>query len=285
VEVSGVHNVFRVTDRLYSGSSPEGDAGFASLAQLGIKTIVSVDGARPEVELAKKHGLRYVHLPIGYDGVPQEHALKIARAVRDLPGPVFVHCHHGKHRAPAAAATVLLCLDPKCPVSTALAYMKAAGTDPHYRGLYDSPSKLRRPTSEELNAVPADFPDVAKVAALAETMVKIDQHWGRLHLVRKAAWKPPQDHPDIDPPHEALQLRELLCECRRLPELNKKYPEELRRRLALAETLTAELEQVLRTRKAQPVDAAEAEKHFQRVATSCVECHAHFRDVPANLPP
>ena len=28
----------------------------------------------------------------------------LARAARTLPGPIFVHCHHGMHRGPAAAA-------------------------------------------------------------------------------------------------------------------------------------------------------------------------------------
>src|SRR5262249_601182 len=62
-EYPGLHNVFRLTERLYSGSSPEGEEGFLSLQRLGIKTIISVDGARPEVERARKLGLRYVHLP------------------------------------------------------------------------------------------------------------------------------------------------------------------------------------------------------------------------------
>src|SRR4051794_23849607 len=81
VEAAGLHNIFRVTDRLYSGSSPEGDASFAALRKLGIKTVISVDGARPDVKRARKFGLRYVHLPIGYDGVPREQALRLARAV------------------------------------------------------------------------------------------------------------------------------------------------------------------------------------------------------------
>src|SRR3984893_602801 len=88
VESPGLHNVFRLTDKLYSGSSREGREGFASLVQLGIQTVISVDGARPDVETAHKFGLRYVHLPIGYDGVPPEQGLRIAKAVRDLPGPV-----------------------------------------------------------------------------------------------------------------------------------------------------------------------------------------------------
>ncbi|MGN6547279.1 MAG: hypothetical protein ACTHK7_19660, partial [Aureliella sp.] len=69
-----LHNVWRLSGRVLSGSEPEDDAGFAELVALGVKTIVSVDGIAPRVELAEKHGLRYVHIPIGYDGVPAEAA-------------------------------------------------------------------------------------------------------------------------------------------------------------------------------------------------------------------
>lgn len=68
-----------MTPHLYSGSGPDGPKAFASLARLGIKTIISVDGARPNVEAAKKSGLRYVHIPISYDGVPRERALQLVR--------------------------------------------------------------------------------------------------------------------------------------------------------------------------------------------------------------
>src|SRR4051794_15740036 len=70
LEVEGLHNVFRVSARVYSGSVPEGDEGFASLHSLGIKTVISVDGMQPDVEAAGRYGLGYVHLPFGYDGVP-----------------------------------------------------------------------------------------------------------------------------------------------------------------------------------------------------------------------
>lgn len=105
----GLHNVFRITDKLLSGSVPEGDLGFQTLQKLGVKTIITVDGAKPDVERAKKFSMRYVHLPIGYDGVPADQGLRLAKAVRDLPGLIYMHCHHGKHRSPAAAVVVKLC--------------------------------------------------------------------------------------------------------------------------------------------------------------------------------
>ena len=108
VHAAGLHNVFRLAPGLYSGSQPEGDAGFASLRRLGVRTVISVDGSTPDGERAERFGLRYIHLPVGYDGVPRDKAVAAAKAVRELPGPTYLHCHHGKHRGPAVAACVLL---------------------------------------------------------------------------------------------------------------------------------------------------------------------------------
>ena len=119
----GLNNVIRITEKLLSGSVPEGDTGFQTLQKLGVKTIITVDGAKPEVERAEKFGMRYVHLPIGYDGVPADQGWRLAKAVRDLPGLIYIHCHHGQHRSPAAAVVIKLCLDEKCTIAT------AAGSD------------------------------------------------------------------------------------------------------------------------------------------------------------
>jgi hypothetical protein len=195
--------------------------------------------------------------------------------VRDLPGPIYIHCHHGKHRGPAAAAIAHLCLDEKCTVQTVVVEMKRAGTDPRYTGLYAAPQDWRRPTPAELDQLPADFPEVAPVTALAEVMVGIDNRWDNLKLAQKAGWKVPPDHPDIDPPHEALQLVEHFRELARQPAV-KDRPEDFRRRLADAEQAAGELEKSLRPKP----DATAADKAFATVATGCTQCHARYRDVP-----
>ncbi len=275
VEAPGLHNVYRLTDRLYSGSSPEGEVGFRSLRSLGIRTVLTVDGAKPDVAGAGKFGLRYVHLPIGYDGVPRQQGLRIGRAVRDLPGPVYLHCHHGKHRGPAAAAVVLLCLDESYPVERAVAWLRLAGTDPRYKGLHAAPRQLRRPTREELERVPADFPAVAEVGGLARLMVEVDQRWDHLGQAREAGWRTPSNHPDIDPPHEALQLVEAYREAVRLPGVREAR---LRRWFAEAEEEAKELERALRGKGG--VERAAAEKAFRALGAACLRCHARYRDVP-----
>jgi protein tyrosine phosphatase (PTP) superfamily phosphohydrolase (DUF442 family) len=276
LELAGLHNVYRITDSLFSGSSPEGDKGLRSLKELGIKTIISVDGAKPDVDRAKKYGLRYVHLPFGYDGIPRQRVLELAKAVRDLPGPFYIHCHHGKHRGPAAAAAVHLCIDKNCSVEQALAEMKRAGTDPHYTGLYAVPKNLVRPSPKDLDLLHADF---AKVPDLAQLMVEIDARWENLKLIRTSGWKTPSDHDDLDPPHEALQLVEHYREARRLEQI-KKRPEEFRHWLGDAEENATALERVLRLGKESGnVDQSVTEDAYRKSGASCGQCHAKYRDV------
>jgi protein tyrosine phosphatase (PTP) superfamily phosphohydrolase (DUF442 family) len=275
IPAAGLHNVLRVTDKLYSGSAPEGEEGFRSLCALGVRTVISVDGARPDVELARQHGLRYVHLPIGYDGVPRAQALRIARAVRDLPGPVYLHCHHGQHRGPAAAAAAWRCLDGTCPAGEALALLRRAGTDPHYAGLYATVEALAVPAPGELDRVAVEFPEVAEVNGLARLMVGLDERWDRVKAVRAAGWRTPPGHPDLDPPHEALQVREHYRELARLPDVPSR-PDDFRRLLGEAEGAAGELEAALRVGSG----GAAAEPAYQRSAALCTRCHARFRDVP-----
>jgi protein tyrosine phosphatase (PTP) superfamily phosphohydrolase (DUF442 family) len=275
IQREGLQNLYRITDNLFSGSSPEGDEGFRSLKELGVKTIISVDGARPDVDRARKFGLRYVHLPFGYDGIPRQRVLELAKAIRELPGPFYIHCHHGKHRGPAAAAAIHLCLDEKCSVEQAVAEMKRAGTDPHYTGLYAVPQRLVRPSAKDLDQVPADFPEVAKVSGLAQFMVEIDARWENLKRIRAAGWKTPPDHADLDPPHEALQLVEQYREAGRLAQV-KERPQEFRRALADAEEKASALERVLRGIENRLL----ADEAFRRAGTACVKCHAKYRDVP-----
>src|SRR5205807_3043828 len=154
------------------------------------------------------------------------------------------------------------------------AFLKRAGTDPRYAGLVGLPRSLARPSAAELDRAAADFPEVAAVSDLARLMVEIDRRLENLKLVRKAGWRPPADHPDLDPAHEALLLAEQYREAARLPLPGR--PEDLRHRLQAAEDPAAELERLLRAGEKPPaVEAA-----FERVRTNCAACHAKHRDVP-----
>ena len=275
VEVDGLHNVLRIADQLYSGSGPDSEKSFASLRKLGIKTVISVDGARPNLELAKKHGLRYVHVPIGYNGMSHSQVVRLAKAVKEVPGPIYIHCHHGKHRGPTAAAVAQLCADENCKVATALEILKKAGTDPKYKGLFASIRNFQRPSNRELASVGVP-PEAVRAAGLTQAMVSIDNTWDHLILVRAAGWKTPKDHPDLDPRQEVGQLIQHYREVSELPK-TKDRPADFLRKLADARAIAKDLESILGS---PTVDAGAAEKAFAKANQACTRCHAKYRDEP-----
>jgi len=275
LEAKALPNAIHLTEKVISGGQPAGEAGFAELEKLGVKTVVSVDGAKPDVATAKKHGLRYVHLPHGYDGVPNERLLDLAKAVRDLPGPVYIHCHHGKHRSPAAAAAACESLG-LLTTDEALAVLKLAGTNPGYRGLFRTIEEAKPQAAKTLDEWRSDFLETVDVPPMAEAMVGVEHTHDHLKQVAAAGWKAPPDHPDIDPPHEALLLMEHFTELLRTDKVNgqaKAFVEIMRR----SEADAAALEQALRNGDVAPKELTAI---FDRITADCAACHTTFRDVP-----
>ena len=82
-----LQQLIQLTQRIYSGGEPHVEQSFAELKRLGVRTIVSVDGAQPRVDTAKKYGLAYVHIPIGYDGIHSHAGLSIAKLMRTGEAP------------------------------------------------------------------------------------------------------------------------------------------------------------------------------------------------------
>ena len=271
IEIPGIHNAFHVGEKIYSGSQPEGDEAFAALAKLGVKTIVSVDGSKPDVEAARKHGLGYVHLPFEYDGVPTNRITELAKAVQSSPGAVFVHCHHGLHRGPTAVAVICEATQ-GWTTNQAQAWMREAGTEPDYSELYRSAATLTKPTTEQLAAV-KDLPEVAKTSSLVDAMVVMDEHFSLLKLSQKAGWKAPPGHVDITPAHQALMLWEQLREVTRTQDTAKR-PEDYRVKLGEAEKATASFRQSL----GQPGSGGQLDESFSRIGQSCSACHKRFRN-------
>lgn len=281
LRADGIENLYRLGPGLLSGGQPEGEAAFKALKGLGVKTIVSVDGAAPDLETARRFGIRYVHLPVGYDGIPREQAVRLVKAVKDLPGPAFVHCHHGKHRGPAAAAL--------CGIATAgwsraqaRSWLDRAGTDPEYKGLFADVDRFVPPSADELHRVgPDGLPERAEVPDLVASMVRVDAHWDGLKAVQKAGHRTPPGRPDLDPPHEALILAEQFREAARRPDVAAKGGE-FTRLLNDAGRDADDLSAALRTVRTADSPAARrrADDAFARVGRSCTSCHARFRDAP-----
>lgn len=274
-------NALRIHDKVISGGLPEGEAAFQELAALGVKTVISVDGAKPDVQLARRHGMRYVHLPHGYDGVPRERVEQLAKAVRDLPGPIYIHCHHGKHRSPTAAAVACVGAGLIAP-SQSLAVLQTAGTSDGYKGLYESAREARRFESKLLDQLAADFPEKAALPPFAEAMVALEHTHDHLKRIAGAGWKTPASHPALDPAHEALLLREHFTEMLR-SETAAGRTDDFLGSLRASESAARELEQAIEAgggATAAEKRSLAAQKAFDRVTAECKACHTTHRDVP-----
>jgi protein tyrosine phosphatase (PTP) superfamily phosphohydrolase (DUF442 family) len=271
IEIPGIHNAFRASERIYSGSQPEGDEAFAALAQLGVKTIVSVDGSRPDVAVARKHGLRYVHLPYGYDGIPTNRVAELAKLAAEASGPFFVHCHHGKHRGPAAVAVMCEASEGWTP-QRAGDWLRAAGTANDYPGLYRAALEFQAPTPAQLAAVKA-LPEVARTSSLVEAMVAIDAHFDLLKLSQQAGWKTPPGQADLSPPHEATMLWEQFREIARTADTAQRT-DDFRAQLGVAEQDADALRQLLR----EPAARAALDAAFKKTAQNCAGCHRQYRN-------
>jgi protein tyrosine phosphatase (PTP) superfamily phosphohydrolase (DUF442 family) len=275
VEAKHLPNAFRLHEKVISGGLPEGESAFKELQALGVKTVISVDGAKPDVALAKQFGLRYVHLPHGYDGVPEDRAKELAKAVRDLPGAVYIHCHHGKHRSPAAATVACVSTGLLKP-QDALGVLKTAGTSENYRGLYQSAGDARRLDDKLLDELKADFPESIEVPPMAQAMVEIEHVHDHLKAIAKAGWHSPADHPDLDSAHETLLLREHFTELLRTEEIERQ-PNRFQELLRDSESAAGQLEDALRE---SPTATARATEAFDRITKACTSCHRDFRDIP-----
>lgn len=263
----------RVNDKVLCGGQPDGEAGFAALRALGVQTIISVDGILPDVELAHKYGMRYVHLPFGYDGVPPDQGEKIAKAIDELPGPIYVHCHHGKHRSPAAVAVALV-NNGMLPPEQAEPLLTTFGTGVNYKGLWKSARDAKPLAPQALHDLKADFVERAKLPPLAEAMVSVDHRFDGLKLIQKSGWHTPADHPDLDPPHEAMQLEEVLHEIGRSNTVAGR-PQGFRHDLVGAERDAGSLREVL---AAPQHEGSAADREFAKVTHSCAACHEAYRD-------
>lgn len=274
-DYAGLHNVVAYHDNYYSGSVPEGDAGFDTLAGMGIKTIISVDGAVPEVAAAKARGIRYIHLPIGYNGFSEERKLELIRATRDslAKGPVYIHCHHGKHRSAGAAATVAAAMGWSTN-EQAVARMKVSGTAAGYKGLYKCASDATVLPASAMDAVPADFPEITKPGTFVASMVEMDEVMEHLKAMEKAGWKSPADRTDLEPAAEAGRLADLLRVSAQGGRAAREG-EEFRAGLEHNADAVQPLEDLL---AAGETDIAKLSAQFSIVQKSCKSCHEKFRD-------
>lgn len=271
VHMPGLHNVVTYAPDLIGGGVPEGEEGLRTLAAMGVKTVVSVDGATPDVATAEKLGIRYVHLPISYDTVSTKRQKELAQVVSSVPGPIYVHCHHGKHRSAAALGSAVV-LAGKLTPEQACERMAVSGTSPSYEGLWKAVREAHPLDASQLRADPASFPSIATVTGMVATMSEIDQVFDLLKQAKEAGWKAPTDHPDLVATKESGRLARLFANLPNDAD-SVKLPADYQQQLLHAIEVSAQLDQAV-----QGGDHTKAGQLFDAMNRSCKDCHKTYRD-------
>lgn len=163
--------VYRLSDRLLVGPRLLARGDWDALANAGVTHTLSVD-ALPSPPLAESLGLTRRHVPIGYDGPDRfesQQLLAVLEECERTGGTLYVHCHHGRHRGPAAAA-LLGVWSHQFDADAAREAMAAIGTDAKYVGLWELLERPRPSVPEIARDVPAE----SAVNPLARAMAELD---------------------------------------------------------------------------------------------------------------
>lgn len=279
LEVAGLHNLFRLSDSVLSGSEPEGDAAFAELARMGVKTILSVDGAAPDIEAGKRHGLRYVHVPIEYNGIDPDELTRMAKTFRELEGPFYVHCFHGKHRGPAAAAVGRCVLDGASREQAIAEMRQWMGTAQQYQGLYRAIATQEIPDAEATAKYAFDFPAVSTPKGIVASMVALGRANDHLKALAKRDFVADPAHPDVDPLNEAGKLADQFAYLEKFDARDYAGDKtDFADWVAGAWRDADALETLLGKANRNAEDVARAKELVKAVNESCTACHKAYRD-------
>jgi len=281
VETDGLHNVFRLSDDIISGSEPHGEAALEDIARMGVKTVLSVDGKVPDAETAAKYGLRYVHVPIQYKGITDDQVAQIAKTFRELPGPFYVHCFHGKHRGPAAAAIGRVALDGVSREEAIAEMRQWCGTSSKYEGLYRTIALKDVPTAEASAKYEFAFEAAHQFEGTRTAMIPMGRHFDNVTVLKKAGWKVDPAHPDIDPLQEATQLHQLFAACQKMDD-TAAYADDYHGWMQASFDASAQLVRFLSDCKAETCTPEEVSTElaaaYDLVSKSCTDCHKAYRD-------
>src|SRR5262249_28177097 len=154
--------------------------------------------------------------------------------------PIYIHCHHGKHRGPAAAAVACVAAR-SIRGQDALQVLELAGTGKEYPGLWRDVAACTAPLSEEKSP---ELVEVAEVDSLTAAMAGAERHWDNVKLCRDAGWTTPAAHPDLTPAQTALLLREAFHEANRTIPADR-FDAQFREWLGEAESLATKVEENL----------------------------------------
>jgi tyrosine-protein phosphatase SIW14 len=108
----GLGNVGRVAPGLYRGEQP-GPGGYATLKQLGVKTVIDLRTSESEKAQVEAAGMKAIAVPIEMTrkGLKEKVDQVVALMADPANQPVYVHCRHGQDRTGIVVAAYRMTLD------------------------------------------------------------------------------------------------------------------------------------------------------------------------------
>jgi len=275
-----LHNVFELSENIISGSEPHGEDALKRISEMGVKVVLSVDGKVPDKATAEKYGMRYVHVPIQYSGISPDERLRIAKVFRELEGPFFVHCFHGKHRGPAAAALGRVVLDGATREQAIAEMRQWCGTSAKYAGLYETIARAPLPTAVDTAAIQWQFPAAHEFKGIRHAMIGISRIHDHLKALNGRKWEVDPNHPDLNAANETDQLIGIFKIAKATAESEHK-PEDYRGWMKASVEAS---EALLQTLQEVPTDGGRdqwvesAEAGFDAINGLCNSCHQVYRN-------
>ena len=260
-ETTSLKDVYQLTSKLYSGAQPTDRAAYEELQSMGIRTLISVDAIAPNASLAGEYNIRVIHLPIGYADISEQRVKELAYAIQSSLKPVYVHCHQGKHRGPAAICAGALALG-MIDHEQADAFMTKAGTSESYTGLWSAVEGV-----EKLAAIePMPLSENTPARTISKTMSKIGKQANILDEIVYHGKTAPMDQAQ-SPVVYAAQIHNLFRTLETSGEAQE-YGQEFMNDLEYATQAASDLETVFRNNQTGlAADALDALKN------SCSRCH------------
>jgi protein tyrosine phosphatase (PTP) superfamily phosphohydrolase (DUF442 family) len=91
--------VVKYSDDFYRGGDIKSEEGMKALVSHGIKTVVAVTPTALERNLCTKYNVSLVELPYSTNGLSPAQVETYIQTFEVRPGPYYIHCHGGSHRA------------------------------------------------------------------------------------------------------------------------------------------------------------------------------------------
>ena len=264
--------VHPVTDKVAYGAKPTTEDDFVLLRNLGYRMIISVDAVPPEKNISEALSIQSIHLPLGYSRIPTNRVLDLAKATQESDNKVYIHCHHGKYRAPVAA--VVACVaNGTLPRSDIAPILQNTDCREKYGDLFESTKAVRPVSKERLR-----FHTVQRNQQLAESPT---MKW-MSELAKPAdrffsASRSPQSLSASD----RLSLQQdadlILQSLKELARVKTQQTHQYRKRLSEALSLAEKIDTLLE--RADPLEhsATKIIEYSAELHQCCIECHRDHR--------